>query len=136
MITQAHRFHGRSSLRFVYQRGQNIRGQELSLRYVLNTRIPRYRVAVVVSRKVSKSAVVRNRIRRRIYEIIRNAASGITEPYDLVFTVYSETAATLAHGALKTVILSSLEKAGALQSTSGNRSDHAIVDKKETTRNV
>lgn len=30
-----------------------------------------YRLAVVVSKKVSKSAVVRNRIRRRIFESVR-----------------------------------------------------------------
>ena len=58
MIHHTHRFHGRSSLRFVYQQGQVVRGQLVSLRYVRNGRQQLYRVAVVVSRKVSKSAVV------------------------------------------------------------------------------
>jgi ribonuclease P protein component len=51
-----------------------------------------YRLAVVVSKKVHKSAVARNRIRRRIYEAFRLFEPDIAEPYDLVLTVFSDTA--------------------------------------------
>jgi ribonuclease P protein component len=128
MISQAHRFHGRNSLRFVYHRGQNVRGGSVSLRFVENTRRRSYRVAVVVSRKVSKSAVVRNRIRRRIYEIVREHARELHKPLDLVFTVYGEDVAELPQDTLKEVILSQLDKAGAL---SASVPDHAIVGTKE-----
>lgn len=127
MITQAHRFHGRSSLRFVYLRGQTVRAGVISLKYVLNTRQTGYRVAVVVSRKVSKSAVVRNRIRRRMYEIVRNHATLIVAPYDLVFTAYDESTASVSHQQLEQAVVGSLERAGVI-----NRSDHAIVESKET----
>lgn len=126
MITQAHRFHGRSSLRYVYQRGQTVRAGVIALRYIRNTRENGYRVAVVVSRKVSKSAVVRNRIRRRLYEIVRKSASRIAEPYDLVFTAYDEGTATVSHAQLEEAVLSSLAKARVF-----NRSEHAIVESKE-----
>jgi ribonuclease P protein component len=115
MITATHRFHGRSALRFVYQRGKTVRGGELSLRYAYNDRIAGYRVAVVASRKVSKSAVVRNRIRRRIYEIVRLEGERITKPYDLVFTVYNEAAAKLAHKRLSETVIGCLERAGVLE---------------------
>ena len=132
MISNTHRFHGRSSLRFVYQRGQTIRGQLVSLKYIHNDRQPNYRVAVVVSRKVSKSAVVRNRIRRRLYEIVRTNSKLISEPYDLVFTVYSEEASKISSSNLKNIVLSTLNKAGVLGDTSAPGAEHGILDKKET----
>jgi len=109
MIAVAHRFHGYGSLRGVYQHGQSLRGPLVSLKF--NLREPRrpYRVAVVVSRKVSKSAVVRNRIRRRIYEIVRQA-DGIPPGIDLVFTVFDEKVAELSTLKLQTVIDDLLQK--------------------------
>jgi ribonuclease P protein component len=117
MISNAHRFHGRSSLRFVYQRGQMVRGTKVSLRYVRNERQKAYRLAVVVSRKVSKSAVVRNRVRRRLYEIVRKHSKQIVGPYDLVLTVYDEQVATTGHAGLQKDLLQLLARAGALQGT-------------------
>lgn len=132
MIHTTHRFHGRSSLRFVYHRGQVVRGTLVSLRFVRNDRQQSYRVAVVVSRKVSKSAVVRNRIRRRIYEIVRKNAAQITTPHDLVFTVYGEETAQMSHATLQKVVLGELGKALALRDVSASGAERGIVDEKET----
>jgi ribonuclease P protein component len=132
MISSSHRFHGRSSLRFVYQRGQTVRGAHVSLRYVRNPRMSSYRAAVVVSRKVSKSAVIRNRIRRRIYEIIRLNTATVVEPYDLVFTVYGEEAAHMSHATLKKILENQLRTAGVLSSEPTPGASHAIVEIKET----
>lgn len=115
----------------MYQRGQTVRAGLLSLRYVPNTRQNSYRLAVVVSRKVSKSAVVRNRVRRRLYEIVRTNAQYITGPYDLVLTVYGEEALALSHATLQRTTLGLLQKAGVV----GRQivaTDHGIVDKKES----
>jgi ribonuclease P protein component len=95
MITAAHRFHGYGSLRGVYQRGRNVRGPLVSLKFGQRGPGRPYRVAVVVSRKVSKSAVVRNRIRRRIYEIVRRSDADIVPGTDLVFTVFDAKLAEL-----------------------------------------
>lgn len=46
-------------------------------------------MAVVVSKKVIKSAVARNRIRRRLYEAIRVELPKLTQQSDLVFIVVS-----------------------------------------------
>lgn len=137
MISSAHRFHGRSSLRFVYQHGKTVRGALISLRYAFNSRQPIYRAAVVVSRKVSKSAVVRNRLRRRVYEIVRKNSARITGPYDLVFSVYDQQVAGMSHASLQKTILTQLKQAGAVSNvpTSGaNHGDHGIVKKKETNK--
>lgn len=112
MINRQHRFHGHGSLRFVYQKGASVRGQFVTLKYARNPRRKQYRLAVVVSRKVHKSAVVRNRIRRRIYETFRQYAGATTEPYDLVFTVYGEQVAEMESGALRDMITAQLKKAG------------------------
>lgn len=115
MIDTTHRFQGHGSLRFVYQKGKIIRGAFCSLKYVRNNRRQTYRLAVVVSRKVHKSAVVRNRIRRRMYEIVRGESSRIRAPYDIVFIVYSDQVAALPAEQLRTGIVEKLEKAGILE---------------------
>jgi len=112
MIDTTHRFQGHGSLRFVYQKGQTIRGPFCALKFIANRRRSTYRVAVVVSRKVHKSAVVRNRIRRRIYEIVRHTAPRIEAPYDIVFIVYSDQLAELPAEQLRYAIQEKMEKAG------------------------
>lgn len=128
MISSAHRFHGRSSLRFVYQRGQMVRGPFVGLRYVRNNRQKQYRVAVVVSRKVSKSAVRRNRVRRRVYEIVRKRGHDINGPYDLIFTVYDESVADISSANLTRAVAGLLQKAGTIPAPTDVR--HGIVDER------
>ena len=48
------------------------------------------RVAVVVSKKVLKTAVGRNRIRRRVYEAIRQNFEDLPEKRDYIFTVFTK----------------------------------------------
>jgi ribonuclease P protein component len=111
MIGQRHRFHGYGSLRAVYQRGQTVRGSALSLRFDSRESGKPYRVAVVVSRKVSKSAVVRNRIRRRIYEIVRQNDQQVPGATDLVFTVFAEQIAEMNAPKLQKIVTELLQKA-------------------------
>jgi ribonuclease P protein component len=116
MISSKFRFHGYGSLKRVFGRGQTIRGQLVSLKYVLNDRRKDYRLAVVVSKKVNKSAVVRNRIRRRIYEIVRHFSPDILEPYDIVITVYHEQVAAMSPIELEQLIRGQLKQANILNS--------------------
>lgn len=109
MIIKRHRFHGYGSLKGVYARGQNVRGSLLSLKFAKRDGGRPYRVAVVVSRKVSKSAVVRNRIRRRIYEIVRRHQAAITPGTDLIFTAYSEQLAEMPATQLEALIVELLQ---------------------------
>lgn len=111
MIGRKHRFHGHGSLRYVYQHGQTVRGPMLALKFVPNDRRSAYRLAVVVSKKVNKSAVVRNRIRRRLYEAVRRHEADIQTPYDMVLTVFSEQVASMPASELETILFSQLKKA-------------------------
>lgn len=59
-----------------------------------NERRKTYRAAIVVGRKVNKSAVTRNRIRRRLYEAVRLNQEVIGTPCDIVVNVFSDEVAT------------------------------------------
>ena len=89
MLNSKYRFHSRGGVRYVYRAGKTIRRPDLSLVYCDNSR-GHTRFAVVVSKKVLKSAVGRNRIRRRLYEAIRLNFSVFKQPRDYVFVVYSK----------------------------------------------
>ncbi len=112
MIAATHRFHGHSSLRFVYQSGRTVRSGQLGLKYALNPRRSSYRAAVVISKKIHKSAVVRNRIRRRIYEQLRLQVGSITAPYDLVFTVFQADIEDVTPNQLAAMVTDLLQKSG------------------------
>ena len=88
MISRKHRFHGYGSLKHVYRNGTTVRGPLFALKAMPNPNRSSYRLAVVVSKKVNKSAVARNRIRRRLYEAVRHHEADITQPYDIVLTVF------------------------------------------------
>lgn len=95
----------------MYQNGKTVRGPMSSLKFTPNPRRSDYRLAVVVSKKVNKSAVARNRIRRRLYEAVRKHDDGITEPFDMVLTVFDERLGTLPAEDLQTAITKQLKQA-------------------------
>lgn len=111
MISREHRFAGRTSLKFVYKNGRVVKGPFFSVRYIVNSRRQNYRAAVVVSRKISKSAVKRNRIRRRIYAVIGNLEEQIASPYDIVVTVFNESVDDLKPNELERHLKSQLKAA-------------------------
>lgn len=66
----------------------------MSLTFTENTR-GFTRIAVVVSKKVAKSAVKRNRIRRRVYEALRLNLGLIPKKTDYIFIIYSDDILTM-----------------------------------------
>lgn len=89
MIPSSLRFHGHNSLRYVYANGKAVRSQALTIKWTKNSHRTRSRISVVVSKKVLKSAIGRNRIRRRLYEYMRVNESRLTENHDIVLIVTS-----------------------------------------------
>jgi len=103
MIARSYRFHGYNALNFVYKQGRTARSSSVLLRYAPNPRRQECRVAVVVSKKVHKSAVGRNRIRRRIYGVIEDRV-GEWPAFDLVFTVVDDKIMDIAEKDIKNII--------------------------------
>lgn len=132
MIARTHRFHGFNALRHVYARGETVRGPLVAIKYLVNPRRdPRttYRAAVVVSRKVHKSAVVRNRIRRRIYEVVRRQEPQMAGACDIVITVFGDQLATMDADELEKMLAGQLRRAGIIAAP--EKKTHAIVERKK-----
>ncbi len=104
MLSIIHRFHGHGSLRYVYKNGRAIRSHLVTIKYVRNIHRKHSRFTVVVSKKVHKSAVGRNRIRRRLYEIVRHELPQIKLPHDVAIMVFSSELISLPHDELVKLI--------------------------------
>lgn len=104
MIPARNRFHGHNSLRFVYSKGQAVRGKYFVCKHIANHRRTTPRVAIVISKKVVKSAVGRNRIRRRFYEVVRLELPRLQPQTDIVFIVTSAEVMTLPPGEFSGIV--------------------------------
>ena len=89
MLSHKYRFHSRGGVRYVHQKGKTVRTPLMALIYTPNLRHYR-RFGVVISKKVLKSAVGRNRIRRRVYEALRLELTGFNYCIDCLFIVHSK----------------------------------------------
>ena len=100
MLSKKYRFHSRGGVRYVYQKGKTIRSPKMSLVFVDNKR-GFTRFGVVVSKKVEKSAVKRNYIRRRVYEAIRINLDLIPKEKDYLFVIFSKDVAKMPFSELE-----------------------------------
>lgn len=101
MLAQQHRFHGHGGLRYLYRVGKTVRTRSLMLRFAPNTTRLHSRVTVIVSKKTAKSAAKRNRMRRRVYEIIRGEWDQLRHAHDISITVYSAEVQLIEHKKLE-----------------------------------
>lgn len=111
MISRKYRFHGYNALNFVYKQGKTARSPMLLLRYATNPKRQECRVAVVVSKKVNKSAIARNRMRRRIYGMVEKGV-GEWPAFDLVFTVTDDKILDSSEEDIKNIISELLQITG------------------------
>jgi len=112
MIPSPFRFHGHNSLRYVYTNGKAVRSQPLTIKWVQNTHRAKLRFSVVVSKKVIKSAIGRNRIRRRLYEYLRTHIETFNDVYDVVVICTSPDLKDIPYSELSGQMDTLLEKAG------------------------
>ena len=97
MISTLFRFHGHNSLRYVYGNGKAVRSQLFTIKYIANSHRKHPRFSVVISKKVIKSAVGRNRVRRRLYEYLRINIPNLSGVYDIVVICTSAELRTLPY---------------------------------------
>ncbi len=115
MLTHKHRFHGHGSLRYLFQNGRTSRSRHLIVRYTPNKTRLHSRVAVIVSKKVFKQAVKRNRVRRRVFELIRLHFDQLNGSYDLTITAISPEVLLMPSKDLSSELGSALGNAGILK---------------------
>lgn len=111
MLSSKYRFHGHNSLRYVYANGKAVRSQAVTIKWVENNHRTFSRVSVVVSKKVIKSAVGRNRIRRRVYEFTRHQLPSLSGVFDIVIIVTSSELRTIPSDQLEAQLTQLFEKA-------------------------
>ncbi len=112
MISADYRFHGHGSLNYLFRNGTTARNSRVLVRTVSNKRRQTSRVSVIVSKKVAKSAVVRNRIRRRVYEVIRAHWGDVTPQTDFAVTILSAEIAVLGAQEVDRTVIGALQQAG------------------------
>ncbi len=111
MLAFRYRFHGHGSLRYVYKNGIAQRSRLVTVKTTRNPRRKLPRFAVVVSKKVHKSAVGRNRMRRRVYEIIRQELPRIRSAQDVAVIISSSELIGLPHEELRATLIGLFEQA-------------------------
>lgn len=89
MIPFINRFHGHSSLSYVYKNGQIARSRWFIVKVIKNKSKKNTRSAVIISKKVLKSAVKRNRVRRQVYEYMSKLIPDLDYTYDIAVIALS-----------------------------------------------
>lgn len=112
MIPVTYRFHGHGSLRYLFKNAQAVRSRHITIKYVANPRRKYPRFSVVVSKKVHKSAVGRNRMRRRLYEIVRLEMPQLASTYDVALIITNSEVMNMEYAELATSIKDLFAQAG------------------------
>ncbi|MGB4762524.1 MAG: ribonuclease P protein component [Candidatus Saccharimonas sp.] len=111
MISAKLRFHGHGSLRFLHKNANTYRSRYFAVKVIANPHRKHARFAVIVSKKTHKSAVGRNRIRRRVYEILRLESTKLSGVYDIAVIVTSGEVLTADYAELTNSLRSLLAQA-------------------------
>ncbi len=89
MLSSPHRLAHSRAIARVYSRGHSGSSGSLSVKAAANG-MSESRAVVIVSKKVSRRAVVRNRIRRRVAAMLADSWATVAPGYDIVVTVHHD----------------------------------------------
>ena len=109
MLAASNRLRDRRAIAEVMRRGRPVTVATLFIKLRPN-HLPNSRALIVVSKKVAKKAVVRNRIRRRMAAILAEDWATVPPGYDIVITVRTDMA-ELPPTELKRAIAAALQQA-------------------------
>jgi len=113
VLARSYRLRSAADIARVYRRGTyGASGGVLSVKAARSGR-PASRAVVVVAKKISKRAVVRNRIRRRLIELLRSTWTTVEPGYDIVVSVHSDIS-ELTSPVLAEHLTKALRRAGVL----------------------
>ena len=115
MIARVYRLRTAADFNKTYQRGRSVNADTLYVKHY-QSHFENSRVAVVVSKKVSKRAVVRNRCKRRVIEVVRKNWQHVAPGHNFIITVKQDISA-LPAAQVEQTALDLLRKANLWQST-------------------
>jgi ribonuclease P protein component len=73
----------------IFKKGKTMAGKLVFLRFLKNN-LEDVRVGFIVSSKISKKAVIRNKIKRRLREIFKNNINNIKKKIDIIIIAKPE----------------------------------------------
>ncbi|HEX3082673.1 MAG TPA: ribonuclease P protein component [Candidatus Saccharimonadia bacterium] len=114
MLARAFRLRTAADIARTYKKGAYGGGGPLSVKAAPSSR-PASRAVVVVGKKVSKRATVRNRIRRRIIGHLADQWQTLATGYDIVVTVHADISEQSVP-ALQELVVRALTRAGVIKS--------------------
>ena len=83
MLPKENRLKKEKEFEAVFKGGRTIKGKSVFLRYLING-TDKTKVGFVVSKKISKLAVIRNKAKRRMRDIVRLKKDGLKEGLSIV----------------------------------------------------
>jgi len=87
MLPKLNRLKNREDFSRVRKNGKVVQGDSIGIATLPTSKDNESRFGFVISKKISKNAVTRNRLKRVYREIIRNNIKDISKGYDVVFLV-------------------------------------------------
>ena len=82
MLKRINRLKKRYQFNYVYKSGEHFSGEHMVL-YLVSSKTKNIKVGLAVTKKVGK-AVVRNRVRRQLREIIKKQVPSLKQNYNLI----------------------------------------------------
>lgn len=112
MIARAYRLRTAADFNRTYKFGRSSNGDFLYIKYHPNN-LDYSKLAVVASKKVSKRAVVRNRCKRRVVEIVRKEWGSVAPGQNMIITIKSDIS-KLDHSKVEASVNDCLKRAALL----------------------
>ncbi|ADO59392.1 ribonuclease P protein component [Paenibacillus polymyxa] len=109
------RLRNRADFGRVYRHGKSFANHQFVVYWFRRREVEQFRVGISASKKIG-NAVVRNRMRRIVKEIVRHHEQELVEQIDLIFIV-RKGAVTKSYQELEKSVLHVLRKASLLKST-------------------
>lgn len=82
MLKRINRLKKRYQFNYVYKSGEHFSGEHMVL-YVVSSKTKNIKVGLAVTKKIGK-AVVRNRVRRQLREIIKKQVPNLKQNYNII----------------------------------------------------
>lgn len=113
MLARPYRLRRAADLAKVYKFGKSSQGAGFYIKY-RQTHLPVTRVAIVVTKKVSKKATLRNRFKRQVSEVVRTNWQLVKPGFDLIIMVTKDLS-DLSSTKLQLEILGSMKRASVIE---------------------